>query len=138
MSRRKAGLRGVNNFRRLLRKLPDDVGKEVRTEIKEAAELIEYDAKSMAPKQYGDMAAAISHKLGRDGLSAQIGFSSRWKRLWRAGGWRSHFIELGTIRQRAQPFLFPAWERNRADITKRISRAINNTLERLSNYRGGD
>ncbi len=137
MSRRRSGLSGVNNFRRLLRKLPTDVGNEVRQEIEESAQLIEYDAKVMVHKDSGDLAAAISYKLGRDKLSAQIGFSSRWKRLWRQAGWRAFFEEFGTVKQRAHPFLFPAWEKNRADITRRISKAINNTLERLSNYRGG-
>ncbi|PKR57502.1 HK97-gp10 family putative phage morphogenesis protein [Thalassospira lohafexi] len=135
--RRRAGLSGVNNFRKLLRRLPDDVGADVRTEIKESAELIEYDAKVLVHKDSGDLAAAISHKLGRDGLSAQIGFSSKWKRLWRAAGWRAFFEEFGTVRQRAHPFLFPAWERNRVGITKRIAASINRTLGRLSNYRGG-
>ncbi|WP_417624958.1 HK97-gp10 family putative phage morphogenesis protein [Paremcibacter congregatus] len=137
MSRRRSGLSGVNNFRRLMRRLPDEVSEEVRTEIRESAELIEYDAKVMVHKDSGDLAAAISHKLGRDGMSAQIGFSSRWKRLWRLAGWRAFFEEFGTAKQRAHPFLFPAWEKNRADITRRISKAINNTLDRLSNYRGG-
>lgn len=135
MSRRGSGLRGVNNFRRLLRRLPSDVSQEVRNEISEGAELIEYDAKVLVHKDSGDLAASISHKLGRDGLSAQIGFSSKWKRLWRQAGWRAFFEEFGTSHQRAHPFLFPAWEKNRADITKRISRAISNTLDQLSNYR---
>ncbi|WP_296988196.1 HK97-gp10 family putative phage morphogenesis protein [Thalassospira sp. UBA1131] len=135
MSRRGSGLRGVNNFRRLLRRLPDEVSQEVRDEVREAAELIEYDAKRLVHKDSGDLAASISHKLGRDKMSAQIGFSSKWKRLWRQAGWRAAFEELGTSRQRAHPFLFPAWEMNRADITKRIAKAINNTLDRLAFYK---
>lgn len=137
MSRRSAGLRGVNNLRKLLRRLPDEVSADVRKEIEESAQLIEYDAKVLVHKDRGDLAASISYKLGRDGLSAQIGFSSRWKRLWRAAGWRAFFEEFGTSHQRAHPFLFPAWERNKADITRRISASIKRTLNRLSNYSGG-
>ncbi|MFH1806830.1 MAG: HK97-gp10 family putative phage morphogenesis protein [Pseudomonadota bacterium] len=138
MSRRGRGLRGVNGLRRLLRKLPDDVSAEVRTEISEGAELIAYDAIRLAPRDQGDLAAALEYKLGGDKLSAQIGYSSRWKRAWRAAGWRAKFIEFGTIKHRAHPFLFPAWEMNRKDIERRIAQAIKNTLARLSNYTSGD
>lgn len=118
-----------------MRRLPDEVSQEVRDEIKEGAELIEYDYQVMVHKDSGDLAASITHKLGRDKMSAQIGFSSKWKRLWRQAGWRAHFEEFGTSKQNAHPALFPAWEKNRVDITKRIGRAINNTLNRLAFYK---
>ena len=134
VSKRK-GLRGVNNLRRILRRIPDEMTAEVRQEIKESAELIEYDAKVNVHKDSGDLAAAISHKLGRDKLSASIGFDARWKKLWRLAGWRAHFVEFGTSKTRARPFLFPAWEMNKKDIEKRIAKAINNTLKRLAFYK---
>lgn len=127
----KSGLRGVNKVRRILRRLPDEIAKPVRDEIKYGAELLHAEIMQGAPKDTGDMAAAASYKLGRDGLSAQIGYSPRWKRLWKLGGWYARFQEFGTKAMAAHPFIFPALERNRKHIVDRVRAAVVSVLDRV-------
>jgi HK97 gp10 family phage protein len=73
----RTGLKGVSALRRKLRNMEPIVGSGIRQAITDAAIYIEADAQSFVPKDTGDLAASIEHKISADGFSAVIGPAAR-------------------------------------------------------------
>lgn len=71
------GLNGVSSLRKKLRNMEPIVQSGLREAITEVAIYIEADAKSLVPKDTGDLAASIEHKVSPDGLAASIGPAAR-------------------------------------------------------------
>jgi HK97 gp10 family phage protein len=134
MSRAK-GYANVGRLRRLLRRLPDDITAKVKDAIAEAAQLVQAEAEASAPRETGRMAGEISAKTSRDGLSAKVGFLGVKSVKRRA--FYAKFIEFGTSKMPAKPFLFPALERSRAEISGRIRAAVNDALIRAASDNSG-
>ena len=132
MAGRRSGIKGVNRLRRTLRRLPDAVTEDIRNEIIYAAKLVHATALQTVPAKTGNLASLLSWKTSRDGLSARIGFIGR--KATRKGFY-ARFLEFGTARTAARPFLFPALESERDHIVKRLRRAVRKTLIRVSNGR---
>lgn len=104
---------------RLLRRLPEDCTDELKREVREAAELVHYEALKRVPVDTGALAQALRMRIGSRGLSAEIGYSKRrWKRAWDMAGWRARFIEYGT------KGYFPGQVRRSGKSTKKIRRLI--------------
>lgn len=76
--------------------------------LAKAAVKIERRAKQLAPVDTGRLRGSVAHELGRDGrgLVARIGTDVHY----------GIFVELGTRRMRAQPFLRPALDSARGGI----------------------
>jgi len=72
--------------------------------VAETALLIETDAKLLAPVDTGRLRASIHTELSPDGLKAMV----------LDGVTYGVFMEFGTRYIKARPFLFPAYEKNRA------------------------
>lgn len=140
---------------RLLRRLPEDCTDELKREVREAAELVHYEALKRVPVDTGALAQALRMRIGSRGLSAEIGYSKRrWKRAWDMAGWRARFIEYGTkgyfpgdtrrtagskttkkikryIPPRpARPFLRPAYQAALLVIRPRLARALIKALDK--------
>lgn len=97
---------GLNSLRDKLRALVPRVRNEVRQRVAEALLLIETDAKLFAPVDTGRLRSSIHAETASDGLSGTVGTNVEY----------ADHVEFGTSRQRAQPFLFPAYEKNRAAL----------------------
>lgn len=82
------------------------VGARARTVIRKAAMDIERDAKNLAPVDTGNLKNSIGHsdlRIGTSGqLVAEIGPTANY----------GIFLEQGTSRMPAQPFMGPAADRN--------------------------
>lgn len=82
------------------------VGTRARAVIRKAAYDIERDAKALAPVDTGNLKNSIGHsdlRIGTSGqLVAEIGPTANY----------GIFLELGTSRMPAQPFMGPAADRN--------------------------
>lgn len=76
--------------------------------LAKAAVKIERRAKQLAPVDTGRLRSSVAHELGRDerGLVARIGTDVTY----------AIYVELGTRRMRAQPFLRPALDAARGGI----------------------
>lgn len=115
----------VTGFDSLNRKLviyPADVAEVVRREIKSAALNIESTAKQLAPVDTGRLRNSITHDIRDNGHVAVIGTNVEY----------APFVEFGTRRAPAQPFLFPAFQRERRAFARRLQRAIDRVGRRLA------
>jgi phage gpG-like protein len=72
--------------------------------------LIESTAKELAPVDTGRLRASIHYDAQTGQVSTNVVYAS--------------FMELGTVRHRAQPFLFPAAERWRQSYLNAVKAAI--------------
>lgn len=70
----------------------------------------------------GRLIASINHKITNKGLTATIGVHDITKVKY------GKFLEYGTARIKARPWLFPALEKKRKDIEKRISEGIKRAM----------
>lgn len=124
---RRSGWRKVNKTRRLLRRLPKEMQAEVRGEMQAGADAILGDAKANVPTRTGRLRANLSAKASRDGLSAKIGI--RGKRAGRRAFY-GMFVEFGTVKMPARPFLQPAFEANRKRVSAGVRKALQSVLAR--------
>jgi len=124
-------LKGSSALRRTLQKLPDEITKDVKLALKEAAEVVHADTLQNIPVASGELVRSLHKAKRSNGFVWRVGW---WKKgnlkKWRQGGWRALFIEYGTKHQRAQPMLGPAVRNNKRWIIRRVSRAVNKALKR--------
>jgi hypothetical protein len=134
----------------LLNRLPAAATEQLKGAIASSGNDL-YDAMmSRVPRRTGRLAKAIGLKFDKNGLVAQVGFSSReFPRQRKAGGRFAHLIEFGTkgtagggrtskrtgkpLRAHAatpaQPFIFPALIEKGPEIIELHKDAVEGALE---------
>lgn len=84
--------------------------------VRATAARVERDAKILAPVDTGNLRNSISTTLTGDGrskvMSAEVGPTASYGR----------YVELGTSRMAAQPYLFPALDRHEDNFTAAMAR----------------
>ena len=70
---RRSRVSGVNTLRRKLRRMPEDIQREIKDPLRDGLNRIGRDARSRAPVDQGDLRASIDVKMSRDGLSGIVG-----------------------------------------------------------------
>lgn len=85
-------------------------------EIKKTALSIEKDAKKRSPVDTGRLRGSITHKFNESmgGIEANIGTNVEY----------ANFVEYGTRKMAARPFLNPAFDAETQGLEDRIERAI--------------
>lgn len=106
MGKAKLQVHGLDNLIRKIEGLPPELEKQIRRHILKTANKVRNNAKARVPVRTGALKKSIRAKYEKDKLSATIG--PRGKNAWYA-----HFVEFGTVRSRAKPFMNPAWEQER-------------------------
>jgi HK97 gp10 family phage protein len=96
-------LEGQQGLISKLRGLIPKVRRGTQEAVAEFSLLVETDAKLFSPVDTGLNRAEIHSEIAPDGLSSEVIGGTSY----------AVFLELGTRFQRAQPFLFPAFEKNR-------------------------
>lgn len=97
-------LKGISGLLDRAKLLVPKVRAGVQQTVAETALLIESDAKQFAPVDTGRLRSSIHADIASNGLSAQVVTNVSYAAAQ----------EFGTRRHRAQPFMFPAFEKNRA------------------------
>lgn len=136
--------RGVNKLRRKLRRMGPEMTAEVASVIQKGAQAIEFDMITGVPVDTGDTRADIQSQVSRDGLTAQIGFLGKNRRLKDVGrvfkpssrAYVARFLEFGTKGspehnippQPARPFIAPAFDSNKDWIKRDVRKAISNVI----------
>ena len=103
-------LKGVEGLKSKLFNLVGKVRRGTEDTVAETLLLIESDAKQFAPVDTGRLRSSIHTELAPNRLSGSV----------EVGVSYGIFLEFGTRYQRAQPFLFPAYEKNRAAFVARL------------------
>lgn len=103
-------LKGVEGIANKLKLFVPRIRAAAGDTISETALLIETDAKLLSPVDTGLNRAEIHSEITPNRLSAAV----------YAGTSYAVFLEFGTRYMRAQPFLFPAYEKNRAAFVARL------------------
>jgi HK97 gp10 family phage protein len=73
---------------------------------------IENDAKRLTPVQTGRLRSSIQNDRDKRNLSVEIGSNVEY----------APAVEFGTVKQRAQPYLQPAYERNIRKLIGRLQK----------------
>ena len=88
--------------------------KRVKAEINKSALRIQRRAKERCPVDTGRLRASIQLKSYNNGLTMTVGTIVKY----------APYVEFGTYRAHAQPFLFPAAEEERPVLEREIKGAI--------------
>ena len=101
---KKALIKALNQF-------PKNIQKNVMTgAIRAGANVIRDESRIRAPKKTKALAKSIVSIKRRAETRNQVKFSVTPSRGKNKAGWRAHFIEFGTSKMSAKPFLRPAFE----------------------------
>lgn len=132
MSKRPVRITGINSLRRVLRKAPDDMKEPLVDVVTISSAEVLAGMLARVPRDTGDLAEVTKIKTRRDGMSAKVGPGAAGKRDQRKAGWRAHFIEFGTVKMAAQPFVYPALREARAGIRQRFKTAVAGALLKIA------
>ena len=82
-------------------------------------------AREKVAERFGNLRKAITKKSfinKANGFRAEAGIVMATKK--KAPGWRWHFEEFGTSKQRARPFIRPAFDENQQNVIDRFVKKI--------------
>lgn len=107
---------GDKQWERWIDSVADDVAEEVGNHVAKTAGKIETDAKFRAPVDSGDLRRSISNKMetNKTKIMATVAPDTKY----------DIYVELGTSRQPAQPYLFPSFDKNTANFPKEINNIV--------------
>ena len=119
-------LDGMDKLFRNLRSVQQAVLDNMESIIKRAAEKIREDAEKLAPKRTGKLARSIEIKkleVTKDKIRIGVGPVGKDIFYW-------FFVEYGTSKMSAQPYLRPAFENNKDAVKREIMREINSIIQK--------
>lgn len=102
-------LKGLNKY---LKKISDKTPEVTESIVKQAAYKVESNAKRNCPVDTGRLRGSIATKL--EGLEAEVGTNVEY----------ATFIEYGTVKQAAQPFMTPARQSVENELNKIIAKEV--------------
>ena len=81
----------------------------------------------------GDLMQAVHMRVDSRGLSVRVGYWQKGnKKNWKKAGWRAHFIEFGTHKFPAFPFIRPAFNKIRRDVAKDVDKDVDKALKAVA------
>lgn len=150
-------MKGGDRLLRLLRAAPKAASDEVRAVVKKEAEALAEDIRGAAPEDTGALKAAIRARVSQRGLVARVGIFGIRKELLAgtAAGLRAarniskrlamrvasqlagapfyaRFVEFGTQKTKAQPYLYPTFRQKRRAIRGAIVQAAVGAIRRAA------
>lgn len=132
-------IEGLEQLQRALKELPRKLAGQVLGQATKAgAELVVAAARQRAPKKSHLVEKNISVQKGRGSLPEralyEVGVkktrTKRGKRNWSPFYWR--FLEFGTKKMRARPFMVPAWEATQREALETITNNLKQGLEKVA------
>ncbi len=133
----KATIENRARLERKLKALPNNGADKVRKAIAKGAPELADAARTLAPRNSGELQDSIGFEIADDGLSAKVGSSLFWARFVEfgtKGGGKNRPRHPGT---RAQPFLFPAYRIMKKRIVGRIKRSVKAAVKQAAKDNGG-
>lgn len=102
-------VRGEKRWDKWIESISEDVKEEVKEEVRDTALKIEKDAKRRAPVDTGNLRRQIRSDI--DGYNATISSNADY----------SAYIEYGTYKMSAQPYMTPAFMKYRAEFERDLA-----------------
>lgn len=129
---------GGQRLRRQLRMLPDNMDSQVEKALETGAREMLAEMVAAAPVKEGNLRDNALAKKSTDGLAWLIGYSAKragFKKAWKRGGFEALWIEFGTVKMAAQPFIRPAYRARLRSVLDRVDAAVKSVLQNASNLR---
>lgn len=132
-------VKGFATVKRLFRELENELPNEVEKELKKVADAILADAVNRVPVDKGLLKASAFVEKTENGWT--IGFSAKYAPYQEFGsgsltevptGYESYAMEFyvdGSGRTPAQPFLFPAFLKQRDSIVDKLAQGLNDYIK---------
>ena len=105
-----AHIRGLDRWTRRVREIPQEVKEEVQAHVSTTAYKVEADAKRLAPVDTGNLRRKIKTKISDGGFVATVGTNVEY----------ATYVEFGTSKMEAQPFLIPAYVKHKDDFENKL------------------
>jgi HK97 gp10 family phage protein len=113
----KMDLGGLNDLLSNLSEIEQSKKDEVSQIVKETAFKIQAGAKQFSPVDTGNLKRNIKVEISADEMSAKVGTKSEDVEY-------AHYVEFGTSKAPAQPFLHPAAEEEYPEYIKRLKEVL--------------
>jgi HK97 gp10 family phage protein len=114
-------LEGMEALQRAIRTAPEAVKVGSQDAVAKTSFAVAQRARSLVPVATGTLKSLIASSI--HGLAGRVGFSDDQRAFY----WR--FVEYGTVKMSARPFMRPAAEAEERDFIERM-RAVGTRLER--------
>lgn len=109
-----ANIRGLDQFIRSVQTISNDMESSVKQVVTNTALQIESDAKYLAPVDTGHTRRNITTEVKDGGMAAEVYANAEY----------SIYVEFGTSKQNAQPFMTPAFVQNKEKFQRDIIAAM--------------
>lgn len=117
MAKNKVTVTGEKELKEKLKKIERAATNEIEQALVNSALFVERDAKINAPVDTGRMRSALNHNL------ENAGTNNPYSEVISPVEY-SKYVEFGTSKQSAQPFLYPALKQNKNKILKELAKAL--------------
>jgi HK97 gp10 family phage protein len=107
-------IEGMSKLRRALLTVTQEGRKTASREVMRSALKVQAGAKARCPVDTGRLRGSIAVEIEEGGLGASVGTNVHY----------APFVEFGTSRMRARPYLFPAWEEERGPFIEALRREL--------------
>ncbi len=121
-------IKGLDDVLGELRKAEPEAKKAVADVLREKARIIKDDAKDRCPKDTGALSESIRYTVSRRTLTAAV--HAGGKVVNGVDTYYAHFIEYGTKKMSARPFLIPAGRAHEDETLEALTDALYKVLER--------
>lgn len=115
----------ISGFEKLARKLDKIAasvdGRKQGDDLREAAKPVLARMEQFVPVRTGDLKSSLAITMAEDGLTVMIGPVGK-------DAWRAHFVELGTVNMPAEPFILPAFDYERDNVTKKVGKQLRSSI----------
>lgn len=135
----KVEVQGLAELMKAMQELPKELHKgPLRSAVGAGAKVVQDAAKGLAPRDEGTLQKAIYRTRSRSESSAVqetaivgVRFGRRYRRRGQ-DAWYWRFIEFGTVKMAARPFLRPAFETTKAEQLKVLQERLKKAIERAA------
>jgi HK97 gp10 family phage protein len=128
----KINVSGEKELLRMFKSLaPKEMKTATRKAIRVSAKEVLADAKALVPTDTGTLESAltvrVATKLGRNRIGSRV----ITKDVFDEEPFYGHFVEFGTVRMPAQPYLRPALYRNEDEMRQIFTRELRIAIDHL-------
>lgn len=120
MARTHVSIRGSRDLRARLDQLGPDTRQAQLAAMREWGNMVRDDARDRVPVDTGYLRDHVESRADSDNVRVGV---------WDTRAYYAQWVEQGSSRQEAQPFLMPAFEANKDEFDRLLARRVERELE---------